>query len=144
MVRSGFQPEVKPLDDLWFTSSGSGQTITDPFLELFRSIFWPTEALDVKGHIFTAYWTLKAARQPGRPSPTRRRPTSRADAATSIPVVCTNILTSHLPASAAPVSQLHSSSTLPADCPSSIRLSKPGNAPFKPAIRLHLQPFFAE
>jgi hypothetical protein len=57
----GFQPEVKQLDDLWFTSAGSGQAITDPFLALFRSIFWPKETPDVKGGIFTAYWALKHA-----------------------------------------------------------------------------------
>src|SRR5271166_4566238 len=36
----GFQPEIKDPKDLWFASAGSGQPITDPFLALFRSIFW--------------------------------------------------------------------------------------------------------
>ena len=57
----GFQPEIKQLDDLWFTSTGSGQGITDSFLALFRSVFWKTEPPDVKGGIFTVYWALKHA-----------------------------------------------------------------------------------
>jgi ATP-dependent protease HslVU (ClpYQ) peptidase subunit len=57
----GFQPEMKRPDDLWFSSLGSGQPITDPFLALFRSIFWSKEAPDVKGGIFTAYWALQHA-----------------------------------------------------------------------------------
>jgi hypothetical protein len=57
----GFQPEIKRVDDLWFTSSGSGQSITDPFLALFRSVFWSQSAPDVKGGIFTAYWALHHA-----------------------------------------------------------------------------------
>lgn len=58
---AGFQPEVKKADDLWFTSAGSGQGITDPFLALFRSIFWQDGCPDVKGGIFTAYWALAHA-----------------------------------------------------------------------------------
>jgi hypothetical protein len=57
----GFQPEVKRSDDLWFSSLGSGQSITDPFLALFRSIFWSKEPPDVKGGVFTAYWALQHA-----------------------------------------------------------------------------------
>lgn len=57
----GFQPEIKPLDDLWFTSMGSGQPITDSVLSLFRSVFWENEAPDVNGGIFTAYWALQHA-----------------------------------------------------------------------------------
>jgi hypothetical protein len=58
---TGFQPEVKRIDDLWFTSMGSGQSITDPFLALFKTIFWTDGPPDVKGGIFTAYWALKHA-----------------------------------------------------------------------------------
>ena len=58
---NGFQPEVKRADDLWFTSMGSGQAITDPFLALFKSIFWADGPPDIKGGMFTAYWALKHA-----------------------------------------------------------------------------------
>ncbi len=57
----GFQPEVKPVDGLWFSSSGSGQPITDPFLALLRKVFWSSSSPDVKGGIFTAYWALSHA-----------------------------------------------------------------------------------
>jgi hypothetical protein len=57
----GFQPEVRQVDDLWFTSAGSGQPITDSFLSLFSSVFWENQAPDVRGGIFTVYWALKHA-----------------------------------------------------------------------------------
>jgi 20S proteasome alpha/beta subunit len=58
---SGFQPEIKYPDDLWFASIGSGQPITDPFLALFREVFWKSSPPDLKGGLFTAYWALKHA-----------------------------------------------------------------------------------
>lgn len=56
-----FQPEIKKVDDLWFTSAGSGQSITDPFLALLRKVFWPHNAPTVQGGIFTALWALQHA-----------------------------------------------------------------------------------
>jgi hypothetical protein len=58
---TAFQPEIKRLDDLWFASAGSGQSITDPFLALFKEIFWKDEAPDIQGGVFTAMWALKHA-----------------------------------------------------------------------------------
>ena len=43
------------------TSAGSGQSITDPFLALFRQVFWHDGAPDVRGGIFTAMWALRHA-----------------------------------------------------------------------------------
>jgi ATP-dependent protease HslVU (ClpYQ) peptidase subunit len=59
--RSQFQPELKELDGLWFASMGSGQQIADPFLALFRQVFWSGGPPDVTGGIFTALWALKHA-----------------------------------------------------------------------------------
>lgn len=57
-----FQPELKdPKDHLWFASAGSGQPITDPFLALFRGIFWKDGPPDLRGGKFTAMWALKHA-----------------------------------------------------------------------------------
>ncbi len=57
----GFQPEIKDPDDLWFASAGSGQSITDPFLALFRSTFWADGPPPLQGGIFTALWALRHA-----------------------------------------------------------------------------------
>lgn len=54
-----FQPEVKRLDDLWFTSAGSGQMITDAVLTLLKGVFWKEGPPTLKGGIFTAYYTLQ-------------------------------------------------------------------------------------
>lgn len=59
--RLGFQPELKDPGDLWFASAGSGQHITDPFLALFRQVFWHDGPPDVEGGIFTALWALRHA-----------------------------------------------------------------------------------
>jgi Proteasome subunit len=59
--RLGFQPELKEPDDLWFASTGSGQSITDPFLALFRSVFWKDGPPNIQGGIFTALWALMHA-----------------------------------------------------------------------------------
>jgi len=56
---SGFQPEMKELDDLWYVSSGYGQTITDPFLALLHEAFWADGPPNLRGGIFSAVWTLK-------------------------------------------------------------------------------------
>ena len=59
--RLGFQPELKDPDDLWFTSTGAGQAITDPFLALLRQVYWSDGPPNVQGGIFTAYWALDHA-----------------------------------------------------------------------------------
>jgi 20S proteasome alpha/beta subunit len=56
-----FQPEIKKVDDLWFASTGSGQSITDPFLALLRKVYWRDEAPALQGGIFTALWALQHA-----------------------------------------------------------------------------------
>lgn len=53
-----FQPEIKEIDDLWFTSAGSGQFITDPFLALFRKLFWSDGAPNLNEGVFMALWAL--------------------------------------------------------------------------------------
>ena len=58
---TAFQPEIKEPDDLWFASAGSGQPITDPFLALFRQIFWRDGPPNLQGGIFTALWALRHA-----------------------------------------------------------------------------------
>ncbi len=55
---SNFQPEMKDPNDMWFASMGSGQTIADPFLALFRQIFWEAGPPNLQGGIFTALWAL--------------------------------------------------------------------------------------
>lgn len=57
----GFQPEVKENDGLWFTTAGSGQSITDPFVALFKSVFWKEGPPSLQGGIFTTLWALKHA-----------------------------------------------------------------------------------
>jgi hypothetical protein len=57
----GFQPEIKEPGDLWFSSAGSGQSITDPFLALIRSVFWRDDAPNLRGGIFTVLWALQHA-----------------------------------------------------------------------------------
>ena len=56
-----FQPELKDPDDLWFVSMGSGQPIADPFLALFRDIFWKSGPPSLQGGIFTSLWALRHA-----------------------------------------------------------------------------------
>ena len=58
---TAFQPEIKKPDDLWFTSSGSGQPLTDPFLALLKETFWHDGPPTLEGGIFTTYWALKHA-----------------------------------------------------------------------------------
>lgn len=56
---SGFQPELKDRDDLWYVSKGAGQAITDPFLALLQEAFWAEAPPSLTGGIFTALWALK-------------------------------------------------------------------------------------
>jgi 20S proteasome alpha/beta subunit len=58
---TAFQPEIKEPDGLWFSSMGSGQLIADPFLALFRQVFWKAGPPSIQGGIFTAMWALKHA-----------------------------------------------------------------------------------
>lgn len=53
-----FQPELKELNDLWFASAGSGVFITDPFLALFRELFWKDGPPKINGGVFMAVWAL--------------------------------------------------------------------------------------
>jgi 20S proteasome alpha/beta subunit len=55
---ASFQPEMKDPNDMWFASMGSGQSIADPFLALFRQIFWQGSLPNLQGGIFTALWAL--------------------------------------------------------------------------------------
>lgn len=59
--QAAFQPEIKDPEDLWFASMGSGQQITDPFLALFKEIFWKDGPPNVQGGIFMAMWALRHA-----------------------------------------------------------------------------------
>jgi hypothetical protein len=66
-----FQPEIKKVDDLWFASTGSGQSITDPFLALLRKVYWRDEARPARRNpyqstnaaiIITQSWATDQAR----------------------------------------------------------------------------------
>lgn len=55
-----FQPEFKT-PNLWYVSMGSGQLIIDPFLGLFREVFWDNGPPTVQEGIFAATWALDHA-----------------------------------------------------------------------------------
>jgi 20S proteasome alpha/beta subunit len=54
------QPEWKE-GKMWFSSMGSGQAITDPFLGLLRKVFFPETVPSVTEGIFIAMWALQHA-----------------------------------------------------------------------------------
>jgi hypothetical protein len=53
-----FQPELKD-KHLWYTSMGSSQGITDPFLGFIRRVFWQSGPPSVGDGIFATFWTLR-------------------------------------------------------------------------------------
>lgn len=55
-----FQPELKT-DKLWYCSMGSGQLITDPFLGLFREVFWHDGPPSLQDGMFAVTWVLDQA-----------------------------------------------------------------------------------
>lgn len=55
-----FQPELKN-KNLWYVSMGSGQSIIDPFLGLFREVFWGDDPPSVQDAIFATTWMLDHA-----------------------------------------------------------------------------------
>lgn len=57
---SDFQPEFKDRK-LWFTSLGSGMSITDPFLALMREVFWEKEQPTLQDGIFGVTWAIQHA-----------------------------------------------------------------------------------
>lgn len=56
-----FQPEMKPLDGIWYCSMGSSQPITDPFLGFIRDVFWHEGPPTIKEATFALTWTLDHA-----------------------------------------------------------------------------------
>jgi hypothetical protein len=59
---SDFQPELKhPHPRLWYTSMGSGQPITDPFMALLRQVLWDSSQPTVKQATFAVLWALEHA-----------------------------------------------------------------------------------
>jgi Proteasome subunit len=54
------QPEWKE-GKMWFSSMGSGQAITDPFLGLLRKVFFPDQPPTLREGIFAAMWALQHA-----------------------------------------------------------------------------------
>lgn len=54
------QPEWKE-GKMWFSSMGSGQAITDPFLGLLRKVFFAQTAPNVTEGVFMAMWALQHA-----------------------------------------------------------------------------------
>lgn len=54
---SDFQPEFKD-NALWYTSMGSGQLITDPFLGFLREIFWKDKLPLLNEGVFHVVWAL--------------------------------------------------------------------------------------
>lgn len=59
---SDFQPEFKN-KNLWYVSMGSGQSIIDPFLALFREVFWGDGPPTVQDAVFATTWMLEHAVQ---------------------------------------------------------------------------------
>ncbi len=55
-----FQPEFKE-KSLWYSSMGSAQTITDPFLALMRRVFWQDGPPAVADAVFAVNWALEHA-----------------------------------------------------------------------------------
>lgn len=55
-----FQPELKT-DRLWYTSMGSAQPITDPFLGFIRDVFWADGLPTCSEAVFAVTWTLSHA-----------------------------------------------------------------------------------
>jgi 20S proteasome alpha/beta subunit len=56
------RPELKlPEQDFFFSSMGSGQLITDPFLGMMRKVFWKSSLPNLAGAKFIAAWTLQHA-----------------------------------------------------------------------------------
>lgn len=55
-----FQPELKN-KNMWYVSMGSGQSIIDPFLGLFRDVFWEDGPPTVQEAIFATTWMLEHA-----------------------------------------------------------------------------------
>lgn len=57
-----FRPELKlPEQKFYFSTMGSGQPITDPFLALMRKIFWDSEKPTVADAKFITTWALTHA-----------------------------------------------------------------------------------
>lgn len=54
------QPEMKT-PKCWYVSLGSGQSLADPYLALFKKIFWSGGPPTVERGIFAAVWTMKHA-----------------------------------------------------------------------------------
>jgi 20S proteasome alpha/beta subunit len=54
-----FQPEFK-IGETWFASIGSGQPIVDPFLGLWRRVFFPSKGscAHLEDGVFAAAWAL--------------------------------------------------------------------------------------
>lgn len=55
-----FQPEFKD-KGIWYVSMGSGQSITDPFLGLMRSVFWRDGMPSIQEATFVVTWALDHA-----------------------------------------------------------------------------------
>lgn len=56
-----FQPELKPLDGIWYVSMGSSQPITDSFLGFIRDVFWHEGPPTIQQARFALTWTLDHA-----------------------------------------------------------------------------------
>lgn len=54
-----FQPEVKT--DIWYCSMGSGQSVVDPLLALFRKAFWNDGPPNLAGGLLATTWALELA-----------------------------------------------------------------------------------
>jgi hypothetical protein len=56
---SDFQPELKT--DIWYCSMGSGQSVVDPLLALFRKAFWSDGPPKLSEGILATCWALELA-----------------------------------------------------------------------------------
>ena len=53
-----FQPELRN-SQMWFSTMGNHQHITDAFLGLMKDVFWPNSQPSLHDGVFTAVWTLQ-------------------------------------------------------------------------------------
>jgi len=53
-----FQPELKT-DRIWYGAMGSGQLIVDPFLGLFRKVFWNDGLPSRQDATFAVTWAIQ-------------------------------------------------------------------------------------
>lgn len=57
-AHGNFQPELRT-SQMWFSTMGNHQHITDAFLGLMKDVFWPDSQPSLHDGVFTVVWTLE-------------------------------------------------------------------------------------